>query len=333
MSESPTLQRRTDLAQQAQEMAKIDRAVLYRRQALGETLTFEVGAETFDRVFFFLGRLNAKSLVLVPPDSFEAIARFVQKMGSKLGEIQSFSTANGEPLRIRNAIIAGIDDEFRNLTREHPMVMLAVLPTSLEDSDEVETLRLRVKEFDDFTAKSRLALGDQIKSAEEIVNTLREASGKVAVKKYSEYFDTEAKNAGGAARQWLWATVTVGVMLFGVLGSLVFLWNPEDRSPSQLVQSGGAKVALFTVGFYLLSWCGRNYKALRHIYVVNKHRANTLNSMEAYANAVNKQDVRDAILIQASAAIFAQASTGFIPDQSDSPSSPTVLEIIRGKES
>lgn len=163
---------------------------------------------------------------------------------------------------------------------------------------------------------------------------MQKAAGKEALQAYSIVFHKEAAKARATAFLWLGATALCGLVLLSYLIWLVFIWakSVPDYTLIQAVQVGGAKIALFTVGFYLVAWCGRNFKAQWHIHVVNGHRSNTLNALEAFASSAKNDATREAILMHASAGIFAQANTGFLPDQSDSPNTPSILEVIRSKE-
>ena len=65
-------------------------------------------------------------------------------------------------------------------------------------------------------------------------------------------------------------------------------------------------------------WCARNYKALRHLAIINKHRSNSILTIQAFANAAHDLHTKDAVLLEASKAIFGTVPTGFVNSNIDS---------------
>lgn len=173
-----------------------------------------------------------------------------------------------------------------------------------------------------------------MKAADDILAEARKKSGSVALSEYSTVFAKYARDAKRISYWWLGSTVLLAGCIIGFLFWLINYWNQTPTNAPiqtiQAVQMGCAKLALFSTALYLLSWCGRNYKAQWHTYIVNTHRANTLNALEVYANSVKEETRHDAIMQHACGAIFSQITTGFIPDQADTAATPPILEIIRG---
>ena len=77
-------------------------------------------------------------------------------------------------------------------------------------------------------------------------------------------------------------------------------------------------------------WCGRIYRALLHQAATNKHRALSLQTFRAFVEATEDENVKDAVLLSATRAIFASIPTGFV-DQKAVPddSSIKVVELAK----
>lgn len=330
----PTIEQETAKRRQILEkvspLAKDDYKKLYRTDELGK-LGFESGAAAFERTFTLLRALNVDALAAVPWPVLERIDRYVDEVKNTVERIRGFQVTNsGNPINDRNAYIGQLDALYKDLFQEAPTAILVLLSTSDDRRKAADLVTKAQVDFEALLQGMKEQLETRVKEAEQLVDKMRSLSGQVALQKYAKFFEDEANNARKAAYKWLAATTIVGCAITISLVLVVLVWSPTDKTPTQLVQAGGAKLALFSVVFYLLSWCGRNFKAQWHTNIVNRHRANTLNAMEAFANSASKAEVREAILIHASSAIFSQVTTGFIPDAADGPSNPTILEIVRG---
>lgn len=323
--------RRRKLAARAAEIAALDFKSLYRIDELGREAGFEIGSDVFERVWGFIRQINYDSLLVLPEDGLDRVERFLNDTEGAINRIRGFRLSDGNPMQLRDSFLGQLDVSYRDMIREYPAVIL--LTTKAHSADTLtEEYRRMLDSLEKLTEENKKAIEKQELEAEDLLGKMRQASGEVALRSYSGFFLKEAEGAKTAAIVWLVVTVLPTGFLVGYLVWLVFWWAKAmpDYSMIQAIQAGGAKLALFSVGFYLVSWCGRNFKAQWHIYVVNRHRATTLNALEAFANSTKNDSTREAVLIHASSAIFAQVHTGFIPDEADAPTTPSILEVVRG---
>jgi hypothetical protein len=75
-------------------------------------------------------------------------------------------------------------------------------------------------------------------------------------------------------------------------------------------------------------WCGKCYKALTHLVIVNRHRALGLRTLQAFANAAADAQTKDAVLLEATRSIFGNVPTGYV-DVANVDSDHKVVEIVR----
>jgi hypothetical protein len=113
------------------------------------------------------------------------------------------------------------------------------------------------------------------------------------------------------------------------LVKLAFAEKAATMTVAQSIQLGVAKLFLFSLLVGGIIWCGRNYRAHRHTYVVNKHRQNAPSTFDTFINSAQDQQTKSAVLLQATQAIFAPHSTGYISQEGESGGLPQVFEIVR----
>jgi hypothetical protein len=168
---------------------------------------------------------------------------------------------------------------------------------------------------------------------------VKETVQKATVAKEAVHFMEAAKSYNTVAYVWLSVTAVLSLITF------IFAWNSYKYyeelvklsfaekgiglSAAQSIQLGVAKLFLFSLLVGGIIWCGRNYRAHRHNYVVNKHRQNALSTFDTFVNSAQDQQTKSAVLLQATQAIFVPQPTGYISQEGESGSLPQVFEIVR----
>src|SRR5258708_34475555 len=77
-----------------------------------------------------------------------------------------------------------------------------------------------------------------------------------------------------------------------------------------------AVVILF--GVYLTVWSARNYRAQRHLNIVNDHRARALLTFGTFVHAAADRTTKNAVLVETTRSIFSAGSTGYVGGEDDS---------------
>lgn len=167
--------------------------------------------------------------------------------------------------------------------------------------------------------------------SESILEAMRRASAEVGITEFSEFFREEAKDHKRDADRWLrrtvWSAVITIIAAAVVVGGYVDGWL--SVADGHWVQVAIGKLVFFSVLYFGIVWSGRNYRSHLHNYVVNKHRANALNTFQAFTSATDDKATRDAVLVRATEAIFSPGVSGYAGDQQESGGSPHLLEIIK----
>lgn len=66
---------------------------------------------------------------------------------------------------------------------------------------------------------------------------------------------------------------------------------------------------------YAINFCNKNFHAEKHNETVNANKAKTLTTFRSFVDATEKDNIKDQVLLYASASAFSNPSTGFNKDQ------------------
>lgn len=186
-------------------------------------------------------------------------------------------------------------------------------------------------------------VSEQLREAEEKLEKIKEhegeakaaregaksAAAKAGAAVFTDSFKTSAGTAQEASQRWLRAglgsaLVTIGVALWFVLGEAGgaaddWLW----------LQPLTGRLFLLSVLTYVTVWCGRRSLAERHNARVNDHRANSIQTIQAFRESANAEATKDAVVLEAARAIFENVQTGDLGASPDSPSIAKTIELVR----
>jgi hypothetical protein len=201
------------------------------------------------------------------------------------------------------------------------------------------------------------ALENQKKAQAEIESVLtaaKVAAQTVGIVEHSKFFQQESLDHQKASTTWLMVTIFLTALAVGLgwlnyshsldaLTAVISKAPQNDKSQDSSKQTGQepattalqiqlavAKLIIFSVLFSAVVWTGKVYRAHRHNFVINRHRLNALSTFEAFAKATDDQQIKNAVLLQATQCIFGPQPTGYITGENESEGYPQILEIVRG---
>ena len=110
-------------------------------------------------------------------------------------------------------------------------------------------------------------------------------------------------------------------MVLAVLTVATAFWFATRPEASQIASDGLEALkyvvnrgAILAVLFTGTVWCGRIYRALTHQATINRHRALSLKTFEAFVRSTNDERIRDSVLMAVTRTIFGQVPTGLVSD-------------------
>jgi hypothetical protein len=192
------------------------------------------------------------------------------------------------------------------------------------------------KEYDDLARKVSATDEKALGALEQA----REAAGTRAVTRYVETFKVQADAHAKAARGWGVAVLIIAVA--AIAGGVLFAtWGPDllyYREGAMRLKSAGLQIAAvkalaLVVLSYLLIVSVHTHRAERHNEIVNRHRMNALATFRALSNTPDVDvPTRNAILTQATSAIFSPLPSGFLPKESHGPNTPAAAIVQTARE-
>lgn len=325
---------RQRLDETLRKLSEITPQSLIRREELGQALSFESGIPFFERTLKLFRDLANCSLDGASYTAIKQLADVASNALTHFNAVKEFSIEKHpqNTIQARDGLIGQVrdyyDSAFQIVT---PQIAYAVRKgTDFEalERDARETLR-NIKAVQEEQIKSIKALEGEVKG---IVDSIKRAAAEVGVAQHSVHFKSESDYHANAGFWWLVATVGIAAVTLGFGGYTVWYYSshPVSLDGAQSLQLAVAKIVVFSVLYLAMVWVGRNYRAHRHNYIVNKHRQNALSTFETFVKAATDDQTKNAVLLQSTQAIFAPQMSGYLGKETEGQPSSQVLEIIRG---
>lgn len=249
-----------------------------------------------------------------------------------LARIDGFAIDQGDPSATRTQISREVKHSIEQMHVQYSR-WLPYLAYQRGDIDE------NIKKIEDAIQLANALLHDGQAELEEtkaevnrIVDATRQAAASAGVATFTHAFDEEAKKLAAESQKWfkgmIWCSVATVVAI-----ALLYCWPalPADPETWQIVRNAFMKVSTIAVFFNGIVWCARMYRARSHQTAVNRHRALSLQTFQAFVEATDDVRTRDAVLLAATKSIFANVSTGLVEERA-SHEDPSVQFLEIGKQ-
>jgi hypothetical protein len=204
------------------------------------------------------------------------------------------------------------------------------------------------------TEKSYLAALKELRTmkedAEKTIASLQKASGGIAVEKYAEIFESQAKThssefvlrvenqslrwriLNGKAQRWLVVGMLSCILLVVTMFRIDSFVKIEGLTwtPGNVVHLLSRSI-LISLNLFLISFSFKQYRINKHLHTLNQHRANTLKSFEYLTKAPDKLDASsyNAILMKVAESIYDAGHTGYISVHEGSADMPSIIDMTK----
>jgi hypothetical protein len=289
----------------------IDRATLIARPKWGE-LNFEDCRLHLDRTFGLVDQLGVLPIDLLPDQTITPMREGADQVANSLEAVDKFSiqssgNANQTRLELANQIRSSSDYFFANTAS-----WLPYLAYQRGDVDRnIQDLTRSVQQAESIVTEAKSRIAGRDKEMESIISSAREASAAAGAAVFTKDFEDTAKQLENDARLWLKATGGAVTMVLATAGTMWWL-TPAAQDTTQVFQRLTTKLVILATLLSSTVWCGRNYKALKHLATINRHRALSLRTLKAFSSAAADPQTKDAVLLEATRAIFGSTPTGYI---------------------
>ena len=209
------------------------------------------------------------------------------------------------------------------------MPLLAMKDEEREDlSAQMRAISVRatelLEETNEYVEKSKSEI-------DSVLRVARTESSEAGAAQFTRQFNVEADNARTRVVFWLVPTGFFVAAAFSL--SVLFMLGLFIGAPTSALEMAygiGGRVIGISVLFYAAIWSGRIALANMHLTSVNRHRAISLETLQAFQNAVDDLAARDAVVLEAARAVYENVPSGYIGRQAGEQSSGgRVLELIR----
>ena len=300
-----------------------------RRQRWGE-ITFDIAQNDVDTVFWIVEELKRLPIHLIPEGNISNGIQYLQQLRNIFDQIDSF-TLLGDPASTRDHIT----NELNRNVRELMSAVGIWLPL----------LALRAGEIENWAARMQTASVDMTKILQETktvsekgldeikasVEAARIAAGEAGAAEFTHEFREEARSMERRGKCWLYPTAIFAIS--ALILSVTIMFGLSGQTPEntwEAIYRLGGRVVAISVLFYAAIWSGRIVLANMHLASVNKHRAVSLQTLQAFHQAAEDPAARDAVVLEAARAVYENVPSGYIGRQAAEHSGHgRTLEIIK----
>lgn len=180
----------------------------------------------------------------------------------------------------------------------------------------------------------------------KIVENMRIKAADESVRDYSMIFRTQSEKHSklsgtwykpvtwkfGEAQKWLIGGIISGIVLIQVINNLdsIFTWSANDTTEIQIIQMI-SRFAVVSFMLYLIAFCFKQYSVNKHLFTINKHRQNTLDSYELFISSLSSEDgaLKDALMMEVAKSIYESGNTGYLSAKHSENNTPSIIELTR----
>ena len=270
--------------------------------------------------------LGEMPIQFLADNTANGICDVIKELLPRLEELDKFSITQGDPNSHRTNLANNL---HQCCDRFYSQVGMWIPFLAYQRGDVAENIKKLTKAIADTEQQAEAGLAriaQKEKDVDEIVVRTREASADAGVAVFTEDFQSESEGAAKSAAKWLIATIVFAVMTLAIPVAAYFFEDYSGIEKSQLISKLASKVVVISVLLTGTMWCGRIYKSLRHLSILNRHRAIGIKTFRAFSAAASDAQTKDAVLMETTRSIFANASTGLI-HESNGDAEPSIIQI------
>lgn len=292
-------------------------------------INFEESKPDLERVFAIFNNLKILPVEMLPDDVLQEIVSHGTPVLTTVNSIKNFRVAQNDPVGQKNALVQNLRAHADQLYKTSHIYIPYLAYQKGDIQRNIESLTRTVTDATKLVDSTKAHISERNNEIENIIISAREASASVGVAHFTADFIAEATTQANVAKSWLAATVVLAVLT--LLASVGFLfYSVSGLDGIHLIQLTTSKLIIMGTLLTATLWSGKLYKAAKHQESTNKHRANSLKTFQAFANAAFDDATRNAVLMEATKTIFSAAATGYIEESSRTAESGVkIVEIAR----
>lgn len=230
--------------------------------------------------------------------------------------INSFDIEEGDASALRDQLADQVKDAIEQMHEQYSRWIPYLAYQRGDIAKNLSKIEAAIQSANAQIASAKTYQEEKREEVDRIVVAAREAAASAGVATFTSAFKEEAEQLASEAKKWF--RRTIGCSVAAVLAIIFLYFWPTlsaDASNWQIVRNAFMKLSVIAVLFNGAVWCARMYRAKSHQTSVNRHRALSLKTFQAFVEATNDPRTRDAVLLAATKSIFANVSTGLVGDR------------------
>lgn len=298
---------------------------LVKRAELGN-INFEEGEENINNSIRLFQKLAEHPLANLPLPILSKLLNDLNALAGVLRNIRKFSLdEHNDPKTRRDNLLESLEENYSN-------VFQYIVPyLSYPDDYAIDTVKKQSKEILENLKTTQAEAMQTKETLNAILQYSQNASAEIGVVKFSRIFEAMADYHQKFGNIWLGSTCLLALLT--VLAAVVLLlWvplNSQEIDPTT-IQQIGTRIIVISLLYYGAIWASQNYRSHRHLFVVNKHRQNSLTTFETFVGASQGDNqIKNAVLLEATHCIFSPSTTGYLGKDKDESPNSRIIEVMK----
>ena len=309
-------------------LSSVDASKELVRSDLG-TANFEEGVPLLKMTVALFKDLRSLDSRVLPLEILRQIDRRAESTLNWLEEVRSFNLNQSDPTGRRDSFLHQLESDYETHMSQLGVYISYLLVKQTDFNALDAAARDKMRELDEFTAGTR-AEQDRIRQQmDAALLSVRAAAAEAGVGQQSIVFEGQVDTDTDTVNRWLGAVIGLGALSVVAVGWLLFAWAPSAETTGEIVREIGGRFTVLTLVAFALGFTVRQYSSSKHNQTVNRHRQNALRTFETFVSAADDKETKDAVLLEATRAIFAPQPSGFLRSGREPDSPSTMIEVIR----
>jgi hypothetical protein len=317
-----------DLNTQIERFTTFKKEKLIQRTEWG-SISLEEARTDFDRIYSIVEYLKVLPIELLTVNSVNAINAEIEAVNNLFDSINKFNIESGNPANQRNTFVSQIQAQADSLyTNASPWIPFLAYQKG-DVSRNIENLTSSVSEAQTMVDDAKIDIEKKGTAITDIIAKAREASAAGGAAVFTKDFLEEAETIKDSAQVWLKITSGLAIVTL-IVAALLWFFTEAGLDQGQMWQKITTKVVVLGILVTSTVWCGRIYKALMHQSTVNRHRALSIQTLNAFSAAADDVQIKDAVVLEAARSVFGSVNTGYIDGRNESGESDVkIFEVAK----
>lgn len=298
------------------------------RSDLGDGFNFEEVRPLFENITKLYKGMKSISLQELPKVEADERINKGQEVLTELNNFRNITFVGMEkPSEKRQEMVTNLQSLYDNIFK----TSIRYIAYSVATGQELTELAGRATNANDEAQKILAQMNSMRSEAKEVLRVQKKATETTVIERHAGLFEEEARKFKNSGYGWLAVTTAIALVLlyFAYWNIDYYSTTKIDLTVARSIQLGLAKVIAFSILYFGLILASRNYRAVRHNHVVNKHRVNALGTFEAFVQSTKHEPTQNAVLIRSTETIFSPSSTGYLGKEEERSGNTSILEIVR----